>query len=163
MIRLLTMSLAVASAMLLWSTNTSAQVKHLQTERSAIATAVWAGDTLYVSGQLPTPTTPADTAGGIPAVYGSTQEQTESALMKIEAILREQGLGFRDVVMMHVFLVGDPTKGGTLDFAGMMAAYTRHFGTTDQPNKPARSAMQVSALAAAGALVEIEVIAVRPG
>jgi len=43
----------------------------------------------------------------------------------------------------------------------MMAAYTRFFGTKDQPNKPARSAMQVAALAAPWALVEIEVIAVR--
>jgi enamine deaminase RidA (YjgF/YER057c/UK114 family) len=66
-----------------------------------------------------------------------------------------------DVVMMHVFMVGDPAKGGKLDFSGMMAAYTRFFGTKDQPNKPARSAMQVAALAAPWALVEIEVIAVK--
>jgi enamine deaminase RidA (YjgF/YER057c/UK114 family) len=63
--------------------------------------------------------------------------------------------------MMHVFLVGDPAKGGKLDFAGMMAAYTKFFGTKEQPNKPARSAMQVAALAAPWALVEIEVIAVK--
>jgi enamine deaminase RidA (YjgF/YER057c/UK114 family) len=42
-----------------------------------------------------------------------------------------------------------------------MAAYLRFFGTKDQPNKPARSAMQVAALAAPWALVEIEVIAVK--
>jgi enamine deaminase RidA (YjgF/YER057c/UK114 family) len=66
-----------------------------------------------------------------------------------------------DVVMMHVYLAGDPAKGGKLDFSGMSAAYSRFFGTKDQPNKPARSAMQVAALAAPGALVEIEVIAVR--
>jgi enamine deaminase RidA (YjgF/YER057c/UK114 family) len=85
-----------------------------------------------------------------------------SALTKIEAILKEQGLGMGDVVMMHVFLAGDPANGGKLDFAGMMASYTQFFGTKDQPNKPARSAMQVAALAAPGALVEIEVIAVKP-
>jgi enamine deaminase RidA (YjgF/YER057c/UK114 family) len=44
----------------------------------------------------------------------------------------------------------------------MNAAYAEFFGTKDQPNKPARSAMQVAALAIAGALVEIEVIAVKP-
>jgi enamine deaminase RidA (YjgF/YER057c/UK114 family) len=43
----------------------------------------------------------------------------------------------------------------------MMAAYTRFFGTKEQPNKPARSAMQVAALAAPWALVEIEVIAAK--
>jgi enamine deaminase RidA (YjgF/YER057c/UK114 family) len=137
-------------------------VKHIQTERAAIASAVWVGDTLYVSGQLANPVTPADAAKGTPAVYGDTKTQSMSALTKIEAILKEQGLGMGDVVMMHVFLAGDPANGGKLDFAGMMASYTQFFGTKDQPNKPARSAMQVAALAASGALVEIEVIAVKP-
>ena len=62
---------------------------------------------------------------------------------------------------MHVYLAGDPAKGGKLDFSGMMASYTKFFGTENQPNKPARSAMQVAALAAPWALIEIEVIAVR--
>jgi len=136
-------------------------VKHIQTERAAIASAVWAGDTLYVSGQLGTPVTPADAAKGTPAVYGDTKTQSASALQKIEAILKEEGLGMKDVVMMHVFMAGDPANGGKLDFQGMMAAYTQYFGTKEQPNKPARSAMQVAALAAPGALVEIEVIAVK--
>jgi enamine deaminase RidA (YjgF/YER057c/UK114 family) len=141
--------------------NAQVTVKHLQTERAAIASAVWAGDTLYVSGQLATPVTPADPAKGTPAIYGDTKAQSFSALTKIEAILKEEGLGMKDVVMMHVFMAGDPANGGKLDFAGMMAAYTQFFGTKDQPNKPARSAMQVAALAAQGALVEIEVIAVK--
>jgi enamine deaminase RidA (YjgF/YER057c/UK114 family) len=47
-----------------------------------------------------------------------------------------------------------------MDFAGFMKGYTQYFGTKDQPNKPARSAMQVAALALPGALVEIEVTAV---
>ena len=49
-----------------------------------------------------------------------------------------------------------------MDFAGFMGGYTQFFGTKGQPHKPARSAMQVKALAAPDALVEIEVIAVRP-
>jgi len=137
-------------------------VKHIQTEKAAIATAVWVGDTLYVSGQLANPVTPADAAKGTPAVYGDTKTQSMSALTKIEAILKEQGLGMGDVVMMHVFLAGDPANGGKLDCAGMMASYTQFFGTKEQPNKPARIAMQVAALAAPGALVEIEVIAAKP-
>ncbi len=67
----------------------------------------------------------------------------------------------KDVVKMTVFLAGDPAKGNKLDFPGLQAAYTRFFGTVDQPNKPARSAMQVAALAVPWALVEIEVIAIR--
>src|ERR1700677_591690 len=79
-------------------------VKHIQTANGAIASAVWAGDTLYVSGQLASPVTPADNQKGTPAVYGDTKAQSLSSLAKIEAILKEQGLGMGDVVMMHVFL-----------------------------------------------------------
>jgi len=136
-------------------------VKHIQSAASPLATAVWAGDTLYVSGQLGSPVTPADPAKGTVAVYGDTKTQATSAILKIQAILKEQGLSLGDVVMMHVYMAGDPEKGGKLDFAGLQAAYTQYFGTAEQPNKPARAAMQVAALAAPWALVEIEVIAVR--
>jgi enamine deaminase RidA (YjgF/YER057c/UK114 family) len=137
------------------------KVKHIQKEGSPLATAVWAGDTLYVSGQLASPVTPADAATGTPATYGDTKAQATSEFLKIQAILKEQGLTMGDVVNMHVFMAGDPEKGGKLDFAGLQAAYTQFFGTAEQPNKPSRAAMQVAALAAPWALVEIEVIAVR--
>jgi enamine deaminase RidA (YjgF/YER057c/UK114 family) len=137
-------------------------VKHLQpNEKSPIANGVWAGDTLYLSGQLASPVTPADPAKGTEAVYGDTKTQAFSALTKIQTLLKEQGLDMKDVVKMTVFMAGDPEKGGKLDFSGLQASYTQFFGTKDQPNKPARSAMQVAALAAPWALVEIEVIAVK--
>jgi len=66
-----------------------------------------------------------------------------------------------DVVMMHVYMAGDPANGGKLDFAGMNAAFGQFFGTKEQPNKPARSAMQVAALVVPGPLLEIEVIAAK--
>jgi enamine deaminase RidA (YjgF/YER057c/UK114 family) len=149
-----------------WSLMAGAQssVRHIQEEDRPIATGVWVGDTLYLSGQLASPVTPADAAKGTAAVYGDTEAQTMSTLTKIEATLKSEGLTMGDVVMMHVYMAGDPAKGGKLDFPGMMASYTRFFGTKEQPNKPARSAMQVAALAAPWALVEIEVIAVKsPG
>ena len=137
-------------------------VKHLQpNEKSPIANGVWAGDTLYLSGQLASPVTPADPGKGTEAAYGDTKTQALSALTKIQTLLKEQGLDMKDVVKMTVFMAGDPDKGGKLDFAGLQASYTQFFGTKDQPNKPARSAMQVAALAAPWALVEIEVIAVK--
>jgi len=140
----------------------AAQVKHIQPATAAIATAVWHGDTLYVSGQVPDPVTPADVAKGTPAVYAKdTRTQAENVFRKIEGILKEQGLGMRNVVMMHVYLVGDPATGNKMDFAGMMSVYTKYFGTAEQPNKPARSTVQVASLVAAGALIEVEVIAVR--
>lgn len=136
-------------------------VRHIQPADRPIATGVWVGDTLYLSGQLASPQTIADPAKGKADVYGDTEAQTASALTKIQVALKAEGLAMGDVVMMHVFLAGDPAKDGKLDFPGMMAAYTRFFGTKDQPNKPARSAVQVAALAAPWALVEIEVIAVK--
>lgn len=142
--------------------NAQSNVRHIQDADRPIATGVWVGDTLYLSGQLGSPVTPADAAKGTAAVYGDTEAQTMSTLTKIQAALKTEGLTMGDVVMMHVYLAGDPAKGGKLDFAGMMASYTKFFGTKDQPNKPARSAMQVAALAAPWALVEIEVIAVKP-
>jgi len=84
-----------------------------------------------------------------------------SALTKIQNLLKEQGLTMGDVVLMHVYMAGDPANGGKLDFAGMMKSYDKFFGTPEQPNKPARSAMQVAHLAAPWGLVEIEVVAVR--
>ena len=138
------------------------QVKHIQNQNSVIASAVWAGDTLYVSGQLPSPVTPADRDKGTAAVYGDTKTQSANVFGKIDALLKEQGLGMGDVVMMHVYLVGDPNNGGRLDFAGLNAAYSQFFGTKEQPNKPARSAVQVAALVMPGALVEIEVMAYAP-
>lgn len=135
-------------------------VKHIQTEKSPIASGVWAGDTFYLSGQLASPVTPADAAKGTAAVYGDTKTQAASVFGKIQKALQEQGLDMKDVVKMTVFLGPDPTT-GKLDFAGMQSEYVKYFGTATQPNKPARSAFQVAALAAPWALLEIEVIAVR--
>jgi enamine deaminase RidA (YjgF/YER057c/UK114 family) len=135
-------------------------VKHIQPEGAAIATGVWAGDTLYLSGQLASPVTPADAAKGTAAEYGDTKAQAASVFAKIEAALKDQGLGMKDVVTMTVFLGPDP-KTGKLDFAGMQSEYVKYFGTKEQPNKPARSAMQVAALATPWALLEVEVIAVK--
>jgi enamine deaminase RidA (YjgF/YER057c/UK114 family) len=119
-----------------------------------ISQGVWVGKTLYLSGMLaPAINTPTP---------GDTQAQTVGAIQTIEAALKMQKLTLGDVVMMHVYLAGDPANGGKMDFKGFMAGYTQFFGTKDQPNKPARSAMQVAALAAPTALVEIEVIAVKP-
>ena len=117
-----------------------------------ISEGVWVGDMLYLSGMLDS-----SVAKGQP---GDTETQTVHALENIRHALEEQHLSMGDVVLMHVYLAGDPAQGGKMDFAGFMKGYSQFFGTKDQPNKPARSAMQVAALALPGALVEIEVTAV---
>ncbi len=118
-----------------------------------ISQGVWAGNTLYLSGMLD------PNAGKGPAT--GTKTQTIGAIESIQKALSAQKLTLGDVVVMHVYLAAEPAS-GNMDFAGFMAGYTQFFGTKDQPNKPARSAMQVAGLALPGALVEIEVIAVKP-
>jgi len=98
---------------------------------------------------------------GSTAAYGDTKTQTLSALRKIEAILKSLGLGMKDVVKMQVFLAGDPAQADKMDFDGMMDSYRKYFGTAEQPNLPARSAIKVAGFARPGWLVEIEVTAVR--
>jgi len=117
--------------------------------------------TVYVSGAVP-PITNQSAEKNTIAAYGDTKTQTETVLRSIEKTLSGIGLKMGDVVKMQVFLVGDPDKGGKMDFAGFMQGYTQFFGTKEQPNLPTRSVFQVSGLANPGFLVEIEVTAVRP-
>jgi enamine deaminase RidA (YjgF/YER057c/UK114 family) len=110
-------------------------------------------DLIFVSGALPAITD---------AVHpGDTHAQALAVLAKHRATLEQLGLSFADVVEAHVFLVGDPSKAGDIDFAGLNAAWATAFGTTAQPNKPARSTVKVAGLVAPGALVEIELVAAR--
>jgi enamine deaminase RidA (YjgF/YER057c/UK114 family) len=146
----------------IWAPAREQSVKHIQSkDPGGIATGVWVGDMFYLSGQLPNPMTPADRDKGTPAVYGPTQAQAENVFTKIQGLLKEQGLGLGDIVMMRVYMAADPAIGNKLDFAGMNAAYNKFFGTPEQPNKPARSTVQVAALVAAGACLEVEVQAAR--
>jgi enamine deaminase RidA (YjgF/YER057c/UK114 family) len=127
----------------------------------SLAVRVPAGaETVYFSGMVPNVADPAAPKDSL-AAYGDTETQANSVFERLGQALQAQGLGFGDVVLLHVYLVGDPAKGGKLDFAGLQAAYTKHFGTADQPNKPARSAVQVAALAGPGFLVEIEATAAK--
>lgn len=116
---------------------------------------------VYVSGTVADPADPSAPMGSIER-YGDTETQTRSILDKIEAALAQHGMQRSDIVMMRVFLVAPPGQ-QRMDFAGMMRVYLQRFGTPDQPNKPARSALQVAGLADPGWLVEIEVAAAKGG
>ena len=123
----------------------------------ARAVEVPAGTTIiFHSGITPAPKDPKAPEGSA-AYWGDTKTQAISALARIKESLDDLKLGFGDVVAMTVYLVGDPAKGGKMDFAGFMEAYSQQFGTAAQPNLPARSTVQVVSLASAGMLVEIEV------
>ncbi|KEQ51435.1 RidA family protein [Sphingobium chlorophenolicum] len=117
-------------------------------------------ETLYLSGQVP-PVADKAADPATPAAYGDTRTQTVGIFRKIEALLAAQGYGLKDVVKLTVFLVGDPKLGGKQDFKGFSEGYAQFFGTAAQPNKVARSTVQVAALANPGFLVEIEAVAVK--
>lgn len=128
----------------------------------AAAVEVPAGKTMvYLSGKVPSVADEKAEKNSV-AAYGDTETQTLDVLKAIGEQLEGLGLGMGDIVRMQVFLVGDPGKDGKMDFGGFMKGYSKYFGTAEQPNLPARSTMQVAALANPGFLVEIEVTAVRP-
>ena len=77
--------------------------------------------------------------------------QLEQTVKNITAVLKEAGCSINDVVKATVYL----TDMG--HYAAMNEAYMRLFSTP----YPARTCIQVSALPVAGALIEVEVIAVK--
>lgn len=106
------------------------------------AQAVKAGNTLYISGQLPID--PATGAFAAEDVAG----QTEQSLKNIGAILAQAGMGCENVVKTTVLLAD------IADFGTMNEVYAKYF-TADCP---ARAAFAVKDLPK-GALVEIEAVA----
>lgn len=115
--------------------------------------AVWAGDTLYVSGWLDPDL----------KTHTDTKSQTVGILEDLQKFLVSQNLTLGDVVMMRVYMGGDPAKDIKAAVLEARAGYSQFFGTKDQPNKPACTTVQVFLPSSArGALVEIDVIAVRP-
>ena len=106
--------------------------------------AVQAGNTIYVSGQLPI-----DPATGAFAGEDITA-QTRQSLNNINAILAEAGADMSNVVKTTVLLAN------IADFAAMNAVYAEFFTAPF----PARAAFQAAALPR-NALVEIECVAVK--
>ena len=127
------------------------------------AVEVTAGTTLiFHSGTVPGPVN-ADAERGSREYYGDTETQALNVFGRMEDSFKDLGVGFGDIIKMTVFLVGDPEMDGRMDFGGFMKAYTKYFGTEEQPNKPARAAVQIAGLAGGpNMLIEIEVVIARP-
>ena len=105
--------------------------------------AVKAGNLLFVSGQVPfVPET-------MEIVEGDVKAQTRQSLSNVEAILKEAGADFSNVVKSTVF-ISDMNE-----FAQINEVYSEFFGE----NKPARACVEVARLPR-DVKVEIEVIAV---
>lgn len=114
----------------------------------------------HLSGQLASPIDPSKPATTVEA-FGDTKTQTVSIFNKIKTILAAQGYTMSDVFKMTVFVTAAPGMDGKMDFAGFNAGYAEFFGTAENPNKVARSTVQVAGLAGPNFLIEIEVTAAR--
>ncbi len=106
--------------------------------------AISANGFVFTSGQI-----------GLDPVTGklaaSVEEQTKQVFRNLQEVLSAAGCKFTDVVKATVFLQD------LSDFATVNAIYGEQFGG----EFPARSCVQVAKLPA-GALVEIEAVAVKP-
>ena len=115
---------------------------------------------VYLSGALSPIADPAAPKDKPKPLAGSTEAQSAGIFKAFETQLKVHGMGLGDIVSMRVYLLADPAT-GTMDFAGMNAAYAKAFGTAAQSNRPVRATVQVAGLAAPTALVEIEAVAAR--
>jgi 2-iminobutanoate/2-iminopropanoate deaminase len=105
--------------------------------------ATLAGNTLYVSGQIPLDTTSGE------LIAGSIEEETTQVMKNLEAILKQAGADFSNVVKCSIF-VKDMN-----DFGKINATYGQYFPS----NPPARETVEVSRLPK-DVRVEISCIAV---
>ena len=122
------------------------QVIHTENAPAAIgpySQAVKAGNLLFVSGQVPfVPET-------MEIVEGDVKAQTAQSLKNLQAILKEAGAAFSNVVKTTVFIKD------MNEFAQINEVYAEYFGE----NKPARACVEVARLPK-DVKVEIELIAV---
>lgn len=106
--------------------------------------ACWAGDLLFVSGQLGLdPATGALAEGGVEA-------QAKQAMVNFAAVLKAAGLDWSQVVKTTIFLQD------MADFPAVNQIYAAYFSAED--GYPARACFQVAKLPLGG-LVEVEGVA----
>ena len=109
----------------------------------SLSRAIRAGDTVYLTGQIPM-------QDGVPMTWGSIEDQTRAVLDDITATLALAGCGRADVVKAMVWLRD------RADFPGFNAVYAEYFPT----DPPARSAVISDLLV--DVRVEVEVVAWHP-
>lgn len=109
-----------------------------------LSVAVRAGDSVYISGQVPV-----DSSGAI--VSTDISEQTEQVFKNCAAALALAGASFDDVVKVNVYLTD------VNYFAAMNEVYREHF-----PESPPARTTVGTPLAKLGLLIEIDMVAYAP-
>ena len=123
------------------------EIKALATDKAPAAIgpysqAIFAGNTLYISGQLPIDMK----TGTLPS---EIRAQVRCSMDNIGAILSEAGGSFNNAVKLTLFLKDMDT------FSEVNEVYASYFGS----HAPARSTVEVARLPK-GAMIEIDCIAV---
>ncbi len=103
------------------------------------------GQMIFVAGQIPLDPQTGEIVG-----TGDITQQTQQVMANIEAILKEAGANWQDVVKTSVFL------SDLANFVPMNRVYAQYF---EEATAPARACVEVSRLPK-DVLVEIECIAV---
>jgi reactive intermediate/imine deaminase len=106
---------------------------------------ILSGDFLYLAGALGLPR-------GSSAITGDIQAQTRQTLENLAAVLKEAGMDFSNVTSVNVFLRD------ARHFEAMNEVYRGYFAS----DPPARATVEAD-LVLPDALVEIAMVAVRPG
>ena len=106
--------------------------------------AILAGNTLYISGQIPL-----DASSGA-MKNKDIREETHQVMVNLKSILQEAGMNFPDVVKTTIFIM-DMKQFGEIN---------EIYGSYFEGNHPGRETVQVAALPK-GANVEISMIAVK--
>jgi reactive intermediate/imine deaminase len=108
--------------------------------------AVWAGDTLWISGQL------AVDQDGTLIGAGDATAQAEQVFRNLGLVLTRAGASFAQVVKVVVYLINIEQR------VPINEVRRRHFGDA----RPASTLVEVSALAMPGALVEVDAVVHAP-
>jgi enamine deaminase RidA (YjgF/YER057c/UK114 family) len=87
--------------------------------------------------------------------HSDARSQTLGALQSLQAFLESHELTLSDAVLMHAYVGSEAARDG------YSAGYADFFGP-HQPHKPAHSLLYVVRPGTSEALVEIDLIAVRP-
>lgn len=119
--------------------------KHAPAPIGPYSQAVFSGNTLFISGQIPVdPTT-----GQL--VKGDVRDETHQVMKNLKAILNASGMDFGHVVKTTIFVTD------MNNFGDVNEIYGKYF---DNGNFPARETVQVAALPK-GVQVEISMISVK--
>ena len=107
-------------------------------------------ETMYLSGSGASPQDD--------GTWGDMRQQTIDTFSRFQETLESQGWSMSDIVQVRAFAVAGDDG---LDFAGFNSGYAEFFGTSDNPNKPVRSFVEIKDLVVDGWLIEIEIRAAR--